>query len=289
MLLKEIESILDKGGFEHHACEGCFDIAAQGDFTLFIKILGNVDSFQESQATNLKIISREFNAAVAVVGLHTRREMLKDSIIYGRFDVPTFTPGTLEDIILNETFPRLYRQRGGLFAEVNPEKLRSMRQKAGLSQSALAERVGVTKKSIYEHEREKKKALFGVVRKIEKIVGNVTDSAVLNFEYDVKSKPRTAFEKRVFADLKRIGLEADAVYQTPFNIVAKSDGMMLISKADDNKKRIEHDLQSVARISELTDVPAIAITGEKMRLDMPSVSEKELSGMDKRALRRMLK
>jgi putative transcriptional regulator len=152
-IMNDVEKSLERGGFEHCRCEGCFDIAARRDFTIFLKVLNNVDSIQESQANNLKIISKGFDAAVAVVGLRTRRESLRDNVVYERFDIPTFTPPTLENIIANDRLPYIYRRRGGFFAEIDPARLKAGRQKAGLSQAGLADRVGVTKKNIYEHER----------------------------------------------------------------------------------------------------------------------------------------
>jgi len=291
MLINDVEDVLEKAGFDYCLCDGCFDIAAQRDFTIFLKVLGNVDSFQESQATNLKIISRDFDAAVAVVGLHTRRENLIDNIVYERFDIPTFTPGTLENIVINEMFPSIYRSRGGLFTEINPIKLRKMREKAGLSQSELARQVGVTKKSIYEHEKERKKALFGIVKRIEMIIGNVSDPLVLDFEYsDARNAPKETFERQVLYDLKRIGFATDVVYQTPFNIVAKNHRIMLLSRADENRKRIEKTIHRVSELSNLTDIPALAVTRDEMDLDIPTLQEKELRHMrSTRDLRKILK
>lgn len=290
LLTKEVEDILEKGGFEYCLYDGCFDIAAQRDFTFFLKILNNVDSFQETQATNLKIISRDFSAAIAVIGTDTRRERLKDNIIYERFDVPTFTAGTLENMLVNDLFPLLYRARGGLFADINPEKLRQNREKAGLTQAQLAEMIGVSKKNVYEHEHARKKALLEVVEKIEKTIGSVSDAAVLNFHYpDAKNIPKDVFEKMVFSDLNRIGFSADFVYQTPFNIVAKSENILLMSKADENGRRVRKGIEHVSRISELTEVPAVAVTKEEIDLDIPTVSERELRGMSKKDIRKLLK
>ncbi|MBI3190989.1 hypothetical protein HYZ41_04785, partial [archaeon] len=80
LLLKQVENILEKGGFDYCEYSGCFDIAASRRFTLFLKVLDNVDSFQETQANNLKIISDDLDATVGLVGTHTRREHLQNNI-----------------------------------------------------------------------------------------------------------------------------------------------------------------------------------------------------------------
>ncbi len=291
LIMEEVENILEKGGFEYCTYDGCFDIAATRDFTLFLKILGNVDSLQERQARNLKILSRDFSATVAVVGIRTRRENLENNIIYDRFEIPTFTPSTLENIILNDIFPFLYRFRGGVFAEINPAKLKDARENAGLTQKQLAEKAGITKKNVYEHEHARKKALYSSVRKIEKEVGNVTDPLVLRTDFsNIVNGPKDRFEKMVYDDFKRIGFSTDSVSQTPFNIVAKSQRIMIVSKADKNKKRIEKDIPHIIAFSDIMDLPAIAVTKDDMYLDIPTIKEKELREINSiKELRKMLK
>lgn len=291
MLLKRVENILDKGGFDYCFYDGCFDLAARRNFTLFLKVLDNVDSFQEKQANNLKIIAEDIDATIALIGTHTRREVLKDDILYERFDVPTFTPNTLEDIIVNEATPILYRFRGGLFAEVDAKKLRDKREKIGLSMSQLAESVGVTKKSIYEHEHQNKKAQIDIVEKIEELLGEVTNPLALRKTYFFeKNEPHERFEMIVSKDLHKIGFDTELVYQTPFNIVAHEKKMLVISKADEKRKHIEKSIPFITQLSDLTKIPAVAITKEELNIDIPSIQEKELRAMQKpRDIRKFIK
>ncbi len=291
MLINRVEGILEDGGFDYCSSEGCFDIAAHRDFTLFLKVLENVDSIKAEHAKNLKILSETFGASVALIGLHTRRENLRDNIVYERFDIPAFTPATLESIVVNEVMPLLYRFKGGLFADVNPEKLRTKREKAGFTQKELAEQVGITKKNVYEHERVKKKALYDHVKIIEKLIGNITDSANIRTSFREESNiPKDGFEKIVFRDFKKMGFSSGLVYKSPFNIVVKNREIMILSKADENKRRIEKDVPHIISISDVIDVPAIAVTREDMELDIPSIQEKDLREMRSvREIRKMLK
>lgn len=295
LLLKRVENILDKSGFDY--CEytewysGCFDIAARRNFTLFLKILDNVDSFQETQANNLKIIAEDIDATVALVGTHTRREWLKNDVLYERFDIPTFNPSTLENIVVNDSMPMIYRFRGGLFAEIDAEKLKRSREDAGLSQSQLAKSVGVTKKNIYEHERQNKKAMIEAVEKIEKLIGEVAKPLDIQKSYSFeKNKSQDKFELLVSKDLRSIGFDTDFTYQTPFNIVARESKMLVISKADDSRKKIEKSAPFIAQLSSVTRIPAVAITKEELSIDIPSIQEKELRELEKpRDIRKFIK
>ncbi|MCX6815507.1 MAG: helix-turn-helix domain-containing protein [Candidatus Aenigmarchaeota archaeon] len=290
MLLQRVEKILEKGGFDYCEYNGCFDIAATKRFTFFLKVLDNVDSFQESQANNLKIISKDLDVTISLIGTHTRREFLQDNIIYDRFSVPTLTPNTLEKIIVNGAMPTIYRFRGGLFTEVDAAKLRKNREASGLSQSQLAEKVGVTKKNIYEHERENKNASLNMVKKIEEAIGEVTNPVPLQKKYPFeKNKPHDRFEFVVSKDLEKIGFDTDLIYQTPFNIVAHEKKMLIMSKADDNKRKVEKMAPFMSQLSHVTKIPAVAITKEELDIDIPSISEKELKDMKIKDLKKFIK
>jgi putative transcriptional regulator len=288
MLLRQVENTLEKSGFGYCVSDGCFDIAARRNFTMFLKVLGNVDSFQEAQATNLKVLSRGFGATVALVGLHTRRESLRDNIVYDRFDIPTLTPTTLESMLVNDLMPLIYRSRGGLFSEINPDKLRNAREKAELTQQELAKRVGVTKKNIYEHEHEKKKALLRVVKKIENLVGNVSDPININTNYEAVNKPADVFERLVSYDLRKMGFSTDIIYQTSFNILAKEGNTMILSKADDNRRRLEKNADHISDLADLMNMHALAITKDDMELEIPTVMERDLRTLGAKDLRRLL-
>ena len=74
MLLQSVAKILEHHGFDWCACHGCFDIAARKRELMFLKVLDNVDSFQEEQARNLAMLSERLGASVSLVGTHTRYE-----------------------------------------------------------------------------------------------------------------------------------------------------------------------------------------------------------------------
>src|SRR3989344_3472973 len=98
MLLKGVEDALDEAGYSYCEYSGCFDVAARKSSMMLIKVLSNVDSFQKEQADNLKIMSKSLEAMPILVGMHTRREKLSDSVVYERFDVPAVTLQTFEGI-----------------------------------------------------------------------------------------------------------------------------------------------------------------------------------------------
>lgn len=287
MLKQKIGMILEKADYEYSEYSGCFDIIAKKQELLLLKILENVDSFQEEQSENLKTLSANLDASPAVVGLWTRREKLHDNVIYDRFDIPTFTPRTLENILVHNVKPLIYRFRGGFFADVDPELLRESREEKGMSQSELAEKIGATKKSVYEHESRAMRARYAVAKKIERILGSVTRSIdFTSFSFEETSKePRAAFEKSISSELKRKGFGTSFVYQAPFNIIAKTHEkkeFLVFSDAEENPRRIEKNEEYMLAFSEITEKPVIVITKKRMELEIPVIPADELKEMTKR-------
>lgn len=291
-LKQEVKDILDEAHYRYSEYAGCFDIVAsrRGRFSpLLLKVLTNVDSLQFSQANNLKILSKNLDASAMLVGLHSRREQLGDNIIYERFEITTLTPKTLENILLLNELPSLYQFRGGLFAEIDSEKLREARYKQGLTQQQLADRVAITKKSVYEHENRRMRTVYAVAKKLEKALGceltiNVSFGGVSVTE---KNSP-DSFERRVSRDLRKIGFQTEFVHQSPFNIIAREKFIVFSDAAE--TKRIERDAPYLEGFSRVVKKPVIAITKEEAELDLPTIDEKELHELSTaRELERIIK
>ncbi len=289
-LIDKVERILEENNYAYSEYSGCFDIAARKREMLLLKVLDNIDSFQEEQSRNLRVLSSGLDASAFLVGHHTRRENLVNNIIYERFGIFAMTSATLENIITNE-MPMLYRNKGGLFAEVNPEKLKQKRTEAGLSQAQLARRLGISKKSIYEHESRKMRAEYAVVQKMEQLIGDVTDPINMDMtDNEVKNSPKDGFQKIVSKDMKNIGLDTNFVTQSPFNIIAHSENFLIMSDAEERLQRAERNAPFLQGIANTTKKPILAVTKDELDIDIPSIAECELREFETMAdLKRFLK
>ncbi len=287
ILSDKIDDVLEEGGFDFFHYRGCFDIAAKKDSMLLIKILSNVDSFQEEQATNLKVMSKHLDARTFLVGLHTRREKLSDNVLYERFEVPTVTPGTFESIVLNDSFPSICRLRGGLFVEIDPESLRAAREESGMTQSELADRVGVTKKSIYEHEKKPIKIEYENAVKIEKILKASLMEQLKIENLDASMTPKTSFEAKIYRKFKSVGFDADAVYQSPFNMLAKDSSSLILSDVEESAKSAKKKLFYIKEFSKISAKTAVIITKEEVSFDIPSVTEKDFLDMNQKDIKKI--
>lgn len=290
MMLREVEKVLQEHEYAYSSYSGCFDIVAKRESVLLLKLLGNIDSFQEEQARNLKILSHTLFATTLLIGATTRRETLEDHVVYERFSIPAMTVRTFESVVEGD-MPALSRSRGGLFVEIDPSALREKRVAAGLTQEELARTVGVTKKNVYEHEKKQMKAEYRTVQELEKVIGTVTKPVTLEpSAEEVRGVPRTRFELRVSQDLRALGFETNSVYQAPFNILAEEGGFIIISEAEEKKQLIERKLGYIKNFSSVVKKPVLVVTKEEVSLDVPSIEESELKGISSsRRLKRLVK
>lgn len=287
MLLQHVTRILERHGFDWCACRGCFDIAARKRELVMLKLLDNIDSFQASQARNLITLSDKLDAAVSLVGTHTRYERLCDNIVYERFDIPTFTPNTL-DAILEDSGPVVYRDKGGMFSEIDPDALRGARAKAGMTQQQLADAVSVTKKSIYEHESRRMRAQHNIVARLEKLLKETISVPfeAAPFENSPLVEPAAPFEMSVSRQLRRLGFATSFVGQSPFNVIAE-ERVLIVSDAEQNPRRIERKAEQLEQFADVSKQPLVVISEAEPRTNLPTITASQLKELSARDLRRL--
>ena len=286
-LKQQVKIFLEKSDYATCEYRGCFDVAAQKNVLLLLKTLLNVDSFQEEQARNLKIISNNLDAHPMIIGIQTRREKLKPGIVYERYDLPTVSLKTFEDLICNSIYPKIYRDRGGLYVEIDSDVLKDSRRRKGLTQRELAEAVGINKKAIYEHEKKKLRMLLDIAERLENILENkIIKSTEVFKKYEEHGNPEGMLEKRVGSNLERIGFRTDYVKQAPFDLFAKEKSLVISDIEIDRRRMIKHavDLKDFIKV---VKKPALFITQgsrEEEIQGIPVIERKDLEEMDKKEL-----
>jgi putative transcriptional regulator len=284
---QEVQKFLEKSDYATCEYHGCFDIAARKDILLLLKVLLNIDAFQNEQAKNLKIISNNLDAYPLLIGMQTNREKLRKGIVYERFEMPTVSLQTFENLICNNIFPKIYRDRGGLYVEIDSEILKERRKRKGLTQRELAEAVGINKKVIYEHEKKQLRMLLNIAEKIENILNEKIIQPVDIFKrYEEHGYPKDNLERNVNKNLQNLGFRTDFVKQAPLDVFAKEKAL-IISDVESDKRKIIRRAVYLKDFINLVKRPALLIT-EKSKDEefsgIPVIERKELEGLNKKEL-----
>lgn len=279
--MERVVGILDEHGWATCTYHGCFDVVARKRRLMLLKILSNVDALEKHSAKNMKTISANMDAAALVIGESTSRERLEEGVVYERFELPTISIDTFEAIITANVMPVIYSDRGGLYVEIEPELLRSARQKSKLTQAELAEAVGINKKSIYCYERGRTRAVLSVVQKLEKILNKRVSCStdVLKSATMSSTVPKDGLEKAVADALAELGFATDFVGQAPFDVFAR-EKTLLLSDVENDRRAMLKRAPALKRFVETVREPALLITERSRDVEIfgiPVVKRDEIS------------
>jgi putative transcriptional regulator len=286
-LKQQVLGFLEKSDYTTCEYKGCFDIAAKKDSLLLLKVMLNIDGFQKEQAKNLKIISNNLDAYPFLIGVQTNREKLQQGVVYERFETPTVSLKTFEDLIINSIFPTIYRDRGGLYVKIDSALLREIRKKRSLSQRELAESVGINKKVIYEHEKRQLRMLLEIANSLENVLNTKIIKPIDVYKkYEEHGLPEDRLENVVKKDLESMGFKTDFVKQAPVDVFAKEKTMFL-SDIEMNRRKIIKHAAFLKDFANLVKKPTIIITDESKNEEasgIPIIGKKKLKEMDKKEL-----
>jgi putative transcriptional regulator len=173
--IEHVRELLESAGFfvsdAHHIRPTSFDLMARRDSLLLIlKVLKNIDALDPSEAERLRALAGLFNGSVLLVGEVSGANRLGAGVLYNRYGIPIVVEESLRDYLAHGIPPFLFSSPGGIFARIDGERLRALRESRSLSLGALAGIAGVSRRTIQLYE-EGGGAEVAVVDRIERFLG----------------------------------------------------------------------------------------------------------------------
>ncbi|QRV14562.1 transcriptional regulator [Haloterrigena salifodinae] len=234
-----------------------FDIAARrGEDLILVKILGNIDAFNEATGHEMRRLGTYLNATPLVIGLRSRDEDLKPDVVYFRHGVPVLSPDTAYNLFIEEVPPLIYAAPGGLYVNIDGDLLADERQDRDWSLGQLANELGVSRRTVSKYE-DGMNASVEVAMELENLFGAPLTSpvSVLEGADDVHETEATPDDpeadpddEEVVAVLTRAGYEVHPTLRSPFKAVSheeeeKDDDVVLtghseFTKAAEKRARI---------------------------------------------------
>ncbi len=130
-----------------------FDLVARRDDTLLIiKVLSNIDGLSEDVGNELRALACLLKATPLLIGEKNGVSTLEDDVVYFRFGIQTVTLSTLKNHVLEEIPVRAYAAPGGLYVNLDPEKIRRLRQDKNISLGTFARHVRVSRRTVRMYE-----------------------------------------------------------------------------------------------------------------------------------------
>lgn len=156
-LVGNVTAMLEDAGFA--VSDRCairpksFDIAARrGEELILVKILGNIDAFNEETGHEMRRLGTYLEATPLVIGLRSRDEDLKPDVVYFRHGVPVLSPDTAYNLFIEDVPPLIYAAPGGLYVNIDGNLLADEREERDLSLGQLASELGVSRRTVSKYE-----------------------------------------------------------------------------------------------------------------------------------------
>ena len=293
-LLKDVRTTLVNAGFYVSNVLTMrpigFDLIARRDNSLLIiKVLTNINALPEDVAEELKTLASLLDGHPLLIGQRTTMGLLEDDVVYDRFGVKTITLDTLKHHLLDGIPLRVYAAPGGLYVNLDKEKLIYLRRKQQLSLGAFARSLRVSRKTVQMYE-EGMSARVEIAMRMEDVLGDIIIKPIdiLHGESNLQElksflpqeQQKDTLKTEVFTILQQIGYTIIPMGRCPFEAVSKTHDRLIITCVQRYNKRMIRKARIVNGISRITEKKAVLFTDKKGLKDniegTPLIGRKEL-------------
>jgi len=268
-----------------------FDLVARRDNSLLIiKVLTNIDAMSEDVAKELRTLSILLKGCPLLIGEHTGTRKLEEDVVYDRFGIQSITSETLSSHLLEGLPLEIYAAPGGLYVNLDRDKIAKLRQEQQLSLGSFARSLKVSRRTVQMYE-DGMNASIEVALRIEDTLGsNITIPIdILKHKPGQKQniKPTTVepesfreFQREIFSILEHVGYKVIPMEKCPFEAVSQNKKKVLLTCVDRYDKKLLKKAQVISSISKITEKQAVLIIDKEVNKKniegTPLVVKKEL-------------
>ncbi len=266
----------------------CFDIAASRKLVLMLKILINVDSMYPAQAEQLKRLCHLISAYPLIIGDRTRTEKIEDDVVHERYDLPALNIDTLRMLVENSSMPLIFGTKGGYYVQIDGEALRRERKRKGLSLRQVAERIGVSRESVYSYEHGGNATVDTAMALVDELGVDLVRPVQVLKRVNMDLEPDRAVDNDllnlVLSQLTRLGFGVYTTPRTPFDAVARESDSQLLAAVFDQYSSLRRHVNLISKLSHTVDIASFMVSNdercEKSLKGVPILCKEELDEMD---------
>ena len=274
-ILSQIVKTLDDAGYsvsEVDSGDYCLEVVAKKDNTkLLIKTLLNVDSERREAADDLRNMAASFSASPIIIASRMQNGLIEEGALYARFGVNVVNPTTFREAALKGMLPIVYSKRGGLYVKIDGDALKRYREAQGMSLGNLASKIGVSRKAIYEYEREQMGATLATVAKIEKVIKanvitgiNILTSTPKATDF---SPPTRDVARQLHHKLKEIGCKAIGFNYAPIDVHMHDADVGFLTNENMRDADLERKVDSALHVGGLLGMEPVLVTKDSCHLE----------------------
>jgi putative transcriptional regulator len=292
-LLSTIRDVLGRAGFSvsdpYMIHLPGFDLVARRDDTLLIvKVLTNVDGLSEDIAKELRALAYLLKATPLLIGEKNGVNPLQDDVVYFRFGIQAVTVSTLLNHVLDKEPVDAYAAPGGLYVNLDKEKIRRLRQEKNISLGTFARHVHVSRRTVRMYE-DGMSARIDIASRIEELFEEPVSTPInllrpLMVETEqlpaYKKDHMKEFQREVFSLLEDVGYKIIPMDRCPFEALSKEKEKILLTCIQEYNKKLVDRAHFMSSIAKITKQHAVVFTNkdiEKKNVEgTPIIMKKEL-------------
>ncbi len=249
ILIHQIIDVLEKAGFMvSNRCNirpRSFDLAARNDgILIFCKVLYNIDGLNEETAREMKSLATYLGGFPILVGAKTRDQLLEDSVVYMRYDIPAVNVQTLYDYFVEDIPPLVSAAPGGLYVSIDGDVLKDARVGISMSIGVLASQLGVSRRTISKYEEGCMDASIDIVLQLEELLDVALarsidilhafgkENVASDNSYEAPSNEKESQlsdESNVLDFMCTLGYDILSTRQAPFKAVTKDNSNIMLT------------------------------------------------------------
>lgn len=204
-------------------------VAKFGNQKFLMRIASDAENISTSAVRDLKILSAYTDAISICIVSSVRGQILQRGTVYLRDNVKFISLSTFADALRGKG-PVFKFNRGMFTAVIDGENLRRKREERGMSLGVLADRLGVTRETVYRYERGEIETPLRVAQKLIEMFG---EDVVRKF--DINEKPAINQDEIRNREIVR---NTYRLLESHPDAIRASDRTLLVSR---NKDRREYE------------------------------------------------
>ncbi len=144
-----------------------FDFIAKKTYTrkinfnqqrIITKVVVDLDFFKKETSIELQLISKLISGFPLLIGHYADRKYIEEETLYRRHDISAISLNTLKRYLQFERGTKSakitkFTRRGGIYVNLSKEKFKEQRKLKKFDMTHLAERVGISRHSLYKYEK----------------------------------------------------------------------------------------------------------------------------------------
>lgn len=283
-LLTTIRDILGRAGFSvsdpYMIHLPGFDLVARhGDTLLILKVLTNIDGLSDEIAKELRALAYLLKATPLLIGEKNGVNNLQDDVVYFRFGIQAVTLSTLMNYALEQAPVEEYAAPGGLYVNLDKDKIRRLRQERNISLGTFARHVHVSRRMVQMYE-DGMSARIDIASRIEELFEEPVSTPIDLFKplmVETEQLPSyqqnrmKTFQREVFSLLQAVGYKIIPMDRCPFEALSKEKEKILLTCVQEYNRRLVDKAHFMSSMAKVTKQHAVVFTDR-------DVSKKNIKG-----------